>query len=91
MSESRLSTDQQRGIAEALEAAGATLPCSRCDHQSYRVLDGFLLENAQSQLRNQVISGDNRVPCVATVCQRCGCLTQHVMDVLYGGVPMHSR
>lgn len=81
----KLSQDQQEDIREALAAAEAALPCSRCGHRSYTILDGFLLENAQSQLQNLVISGDNRVACVATVCERCGCLTQHVMDVLYGG------
>jgi hypothetical protein len=82
MSNTRLSPDEQRGIAQALESVGATLPCPRCGYEAWKVLDGYLLENTQSQLRNLVISGDNRLVCVATVCGRCGCLTQHVMDVL---------
>jgi hypothetical protein len=45
-------------------------------------LDGYFLLHLQSQLRNEVISGDNRVPCVATVCRGCGYLAQHVLDVL---------
>jgi hypothetical protein len=85
-----LTSDERQRIAGALERAGATHPCPRCGNETSTVLDGFLLQNTQSQLRNLVISGDNRLVCVATVCSRCGCLTQHVMDVLYGGAAAGS-
>jgi len=62
--------------------AGAHLPCPRCGHADAALLDGYFLLHLQSQLRNEVISGDNRVPCVATVCRWCGYLAQHVLDVL---------
>lgn len=82
MSAKRLSPERRREIRTALDAATATLPCPRCGHESYDVLDGYLVENTQSQLRNLVISGDNRLTCVATVCACCGHLAQHVLDVL---------
>lgn len=77
----KLSDAERQRIMRTLDDAGAVLPCHRCGHEGYAVLDGYLIENTQTQLRNLVISGDNRLPCVATVCARCGCLTQHVMNV----------
>jgi ribosomal protein S27AE len=79
-----LSEEQRRGIERALRQAGADLPCPRCGHDEAVTLDGYLLESRQSQLRNLVISGDNRLACVATVCARCGYLAQHVLDALGG-------
>ena len=84
---SRLSADQRGMIESQLNGAGASLPCPRCGHERHSLLDGYVLENLQSQLRNLVFSSDNRVACVATVCDRCGYLSQHVIDVLGGGSP----
>jgi hypothetical protein len=79
---SRLSEERTRTIESKLRAAGASLPCPRCGLADSTVLDGYLIEQAQSQLRNLVISGDNRVSCVATVCRGCGYLAQHLIDLL---------
>jgi hypothetical protein len=83
----RLSPEETRTIEAKLRAAGAVLPCPGCGRSERRVLDGYIIEYTQSQLRNMVISGDNRMSCVATVCLSCGYLAEHVLDVLrYGGV-----
>jgi ribosomal protein S27AE len=79
---SRLTEQQRHTITSSLEAVGATLACPRCGQSEFTVLDGYIMEHAQSQTRNLVFSGDNRVTCVAAVCGRCGYLAQHLMDVL---------
>lgn len=79
---SRLTGDQRQTIESTLREAGASLPCPRCGRDDITVLDGYIVEHAQSELRNVVIGGNNRVSCVATVCRGCGYLAQHALDVL---------
>lgn len=78
----RLSEEQTRDIGSRLQRAGATLPCPRCGASESAVADGYILEYLQSQLRNMTISSDNRVACVATVCNSCGYLAQHLLRAL---------
>jgi hypothetical protein len=88
---SRLSLEQTQKIESRLREAGAVLPCPRCGRTNSTVFDGFIMEYAQSQLRNMVISGDNRVVWAATVCGGCGYLAQHVMPVLESDLDASSN
>jgi hypothetical protein len=83
---SRLSEERLGTIEAALREAGAVLPCPRCGGSDVVVNDGYIVEYTQSQLRNMVIGGDNRISCIGTVCTRCGYLAHHVIDILGGGV-----
>jgi hypothetical protein len=71
-------------ILHSLQRAGATLPCPRCGHKHFSLLDGYLTEHPQQQTRNVVISGDNRFASVVLTCGRCGYMAQHAMSVLDG-------
>lgn len=77
-----LSEEQKRRVTHALDAAGSTLPCPRCGHQSFSLVDGYVIEFVQSQLRNMVVGGSNRLPSVVVTCDRCGFLAQHALESL---------
>ncbi len=76
-----LSVEQKRKIAEALETAGARLPCPRCSNLNFTLVDGYFNQTVQSELESFIIGGPG-VPTVLVVCNRCGYLSQHVLGVL---------
>jgi predicted nucleic-acid-binding Zn-ribbon protein len=73
---------QKLDIVETLIAAGAKLPCPRCGEERFELLDGYILEFTQNQLRNMVVGSHNRYATVATVCSRCGFVAQHALKTL---------
>jgi ribosomal protein S27AE len=77
-----LSLDQKRAITANLLEAGATRPCPRCGGEEFELLDGYIMEFTQSQLRNMVVGSQNRFTTVASVCGRCGFLAQHALPQL---------
>lgn len=74
--------EQKRDIMARLREAGATLPCPRCGETRFELLDGYIMEFTQSQLRNMVVGSNNRYSTVAVVCGRCGFLAQHALASL---------
>lgn len=76
-----LSSDQKRRIVEALEKAGAKLPCPRCGNGNFALLDGYFNQPVQMELGGLVLGGPS-VPSVVVVCNRCGYLSQHALGVL---------
>jgi predicted RNA-binding Zn-ribbon protein involved in translation (DUF1610 family) len=77
-----LTEDEKKNALAALEKAGARLPCPRCGSEHISLLDGLVMEFLQSQQRNMVVGSGNRYVCAATVCERCGFLSQHSLSVL---------
>ena len=82
-----LTAEQKEEITSALRRAGASLSCPRCGHDSFTLLDGYLTDPIQWQLKNIVI-GNNHFWCAATTCDRCGYLAQHSLQTL--GLPVLS-
>ena len=74
--------EQKHRIVEALEAAGAKLPCPRCSTNSFTLLDGYFNQPLQGELGGGVVFGGPNVPSVVVVCTRCGYLSQHALGVL---------
>jgi predicted nucleic-acid-binding Zn-ribbon protein len=79
---SGLSVEQRRAVTATLLEAGATRPCPRCGGENFELLDGYIMEFTQSQLRNMVVGSHNRFVTVASVCEQCGFLAQHALDSL---------
>jgi predicted nucleic-acid-binding Zn-ribbon protein len=79
---SGLSVDQKRTITAALLEAGATRPCPRCGSEHFKLLDGYVMEFTQTQLRNMVVGSHNRFVTVASMCTQCGFLAQHALESL---------
>ena len=71
--------DWQQKLIDALTRASADKPCPRCGHEDFQLLDGYVSLPVQSRLRDGPVAS---VPTVATVCERCGFLSQHVVNVL---------
>lgn len=83
-----LTASEKRRITQALQEAGSTLPCPRCGHSSFSLLDGFVLDFVQSGLRNMVVGRNNGLASVVTTCDRCGFMAQHALSTLdRGGQP----
>lgn len=71
--------DWQQRIFDALTAAGADGPCPRCGHETAMLQDGFIELPLLARLREGPVGS---VSVVATICERCGFLSQHVANVL---------
>ena len=71
--------DWQQKLIDALTRASADRPCPRCGHEDFQLLDGYVSLPVQARLGDGPVAS---VPTVATVCDRCGYLSQHVVNVL---------
>ena len=71
--------DWQQKLIDALNRAGADRPCPRCGNEDLQLLDGYVSLPVQARLGDGPVAS---VPTVATVCERCGFLSQHVVNVL---------
>ena len=69
----------QQKLIEALVKAGADRPCPRCGHPDFNLLDGYVGQPLQAKLAEGPSSS---ISTVATICERCGYLSQHVLNVL---------
>lgn len=76
-----LSNEQKQRIIDALDEAGARLPCPRCGNSNFTLLDGYFNQTVQTELGGLVLGGPS-VPSVVVVCSRCGYLSQHALGVL---------
>lgn len=77
----KLSEDEKKKIITALNDRGATLPCPRCNNNNFTLLDGYLNQTIQTELKGLVIGGPS-IPSVVVACNRCGFLSQHALGVL---------
>ena len=66
----------RKEIITALESKGANLPCHRCGHTSFAVIDGFTRFHLSEDMNANVLGGHG-VPTVLVVCNNCGALTAH--------------
>jgi uncharacterized Zn finger protein len=63
-------------IIKALESKGAKLPCHRCGHQSFTVIDGFTRYHLSEDMNANVVGGQG-VPAILVACSNCGTITPH--------------
>jgi len=70
-----LSKELKDKIIKALEARQAKLPCPRCGHQSFIILDGFFNPTLQTAGEEPVREGPS-VPMVVVICKQCGFISQ---------------
>ena len=71
--------DWQQRIIDALNRAGADRPCPRCGHDDFQLMDGYFSLPVQARLGDGPVAS---ISTVTTVCDRCGYLSQHVVNVL---------
>jgi ribosomal protein L37E len=72
---------RKQKIIKVLEEKGAILPCTRCGHNSFQLVDSYASIQMQDSMRNIVIGG-KQIPVVVVGCNRCGNLSFHALGVL---------
>jgi ribosomal protein L37E len=76
------SKQQEQAIMDALEEAGATLPCPRCGHDKFQLLPGCFVQHLVANPYDPPSISDGNSPGVAivgTACDRCGFIAYHAM------------
>ena len=76
-----ISDVQKQKVLEALDKAGANLPCPRCGNGHFSLVDGYFNHPIQTSLGGLVIGGPS-VPSVVVVCNQCGFISQHALGAL---------
>jgi hypothetical protein len=71
--------DKQR-IIEALKAR-VTEACPRCGNRGFALADGYFNQTIQTGFGSLVVGGPS-IPSAVTICDRCGFISQHALDVL---------
>ena len=73
-------TDKKE-IIKRLEERNAKLPCPRCGNQKFILLDGFINEAIQQDIK-KITLGGIMLPAIGTVCDNCGFISYHALGVL---------
>lgn len=68
-------------IIKELEARGVKLPCSRCGHNQFSLLEDFARIDLQSDFKNISLGGP-AVPCAMVACNKCGNISFHALGAL---------
>lgn len=70
-------------IVRILVEKGVNKPCSRCNHTSFSILDGFInLPLSDEVISGSIIIGGTNVPCAIVACNNCGHLSYHAIGAL---------
>ena len=81
------SSPSREQIAEALEKAGAKLPCPRCGNSSFTLVESSAIPTLKPP--NTVDFG-RTIPAAVVACTRCGYLSLHAYGVL-GLLPQEPK
>jgi ribosomal protein L37E len=68
-------------IIKELEERGANLPCSRCGHNQFSLLEDFARIDLQKDFKNISLGGP-AVPCAMVGCNKCGNISFHALGAL---------
>lgn len=77
----RMTQEQKDRIVKTLQERGALLPCPRCGHTQFTILDGYFYHVLQFELPNYSIGGAG-VPAIGIACTNCGFLSEHALGAL---------
>jgi predicted nucleic-acid-binding Zn-ribbon protein len=73
--------EQKDKIIKVLTERGAMLPCPRCGHRDFTLLDGYFNQVIQ-EVPEGIVLGGRTIPSVVVACNRCGYLSQHALGML---------
>lgn len=77
-----LSDDDKAKLAKALSDKIKSFRCPMCNNHSFTIVDGYLVQNLQSNMNGIVLGNGPMIPSVAIVCTNCGFMSQHNLGVL---------
>lgn len=80
-SDDRLSSNAQNTIIARLEEVGADSPCPRCGNNDATLSDGYTIIPIRGNIKGITIGG-RAIPCVMTVCNKCGYVSMHALGTL---------
>ena len=80
--ENSFSEEQYNKINAILTERKAVLPCPRCGNTYFSLLHGFVSLPVQNPTAENAVNGGPAIPCVVTVCNNCGFLSNHALGVL---------
>jgi len=72
----------KENIEKLIEAKVAVLPCARCGHQSFSLLNGFVSLPLSQEVSKNVVIGGPSVPCAVIACCNCGHIEFHALGAL---------
>lgn len=75
-----ISNEQIKKVGEILQSKGAALPCSRCGHTHFSVVDYSMIQ--LQPMDGSFVVGGAAVPVVLVACNNCGNIWTHALAVL---------
>lgn len=78
----KLSPEEQRRIADAIQEKTKNAPCSRCGFERFLVVDAYtpiVLSPKKGELR---INPGRTIPCAVVICRNCGMIYHHALGPL---------
>lgn len=70
-------------IASKLTDKGAHLPCHRCGHTTFSIIDGYSNYIVQANIEDLTKRiGGRSLPVILVVCENCGAITPHAFKAL---------
>ena len=72
---------EKNEIMKTLEERGAKLPCPRCGHKKFAILEGYFVQPIQTDLKGTVLGGLS-IPSAVIACINCGYLSQHALGAI---------
>jgi len=69
-------------IIAALSDKGADMPCPRCGHEHFDVMDGYFSDAVQHTEDGTLVNAGYCIPTVVVICMNCGHISQHALGVL---------
>lgn len=76
-----ISKEMKDKISNALYEKGAVQHCPRCNHATFSLADGYVMQQLQGTLGGFTIGG-RAIPCVAVICEHCGYVNFHAIGPL---------
>jgi ribosomal protein L37E len=75
------SEEYKKAIIKTLIEKKAELPCPRCGHNHFSLIDGYLNQPVSENIKGIVLGGKT-VPAIGVVCANCGFISLHAAGVL---------
>lgn len=79
--EDKMRPEFEEKIIQELSKRKATLPCHRCGHTSFQLLNGFFKHTVQDDLKQTILGGPT-LPTIGVACSNCGNVSFHALGAL---------
>lgn len=76
-----MNQEQKNKIANELNKRISILKCPMCQHGSFVMLDGYVLQPVSENLKSITIGGSS-IPMTAIVCNNCGYVSFHALGAI---------